>query len=186
MGFDKKALRDNLFYPVLVGIVLTVAGAIGTLVFSETFRNRLRSAFFISWTWLQHPFPAWMTLVSVLLVILVIVGYRKRSNTMVEVEIPEHEQKYREDQFFHLRWRWKYRNGEPVAMTPYCLEDDTEQAKIIQMSAGIELDCETCGKPLFLAYESPKALAFAVRRQIERKIRNEEWQVAVAQSAGKA
>lgn len=87
---------------------------------------------------------------------------------------------YTMDEFDGIRWRWKYSGDKRVTdLCCYCPSDDT---KLVYSEDGGEwqgwkfiLGCETC-RQRFGPFEGRvRDLEHAIERQIDRKIRNNEW-----------
>lgn len=183
MGFDKKAFRDKFLYPIAVAIAIGMLALVWRFLLSQSSKEWIVSAFTHVGLWLQTPLPLWVTLSAALLVSLSIVVYRKLPSTAAIVEVPEHERKYLEDDFFDIRWRWKYQDGEPINMTPYCPIEQMQLSRGHAMTGSFTLVCEKCNNSYFIQYPDALAAQYAVRRMIDQKIRNGEWREAVAAKA---
>ncbi|HYW04184.1 MAG TPA: hypothetical protein VFA86_09600 [Gammaproteobacteria bacterium] len=85
-------------------------------------------------------------------------------------------QRYRQDHFLGLRWRWRYRHGAPTGIWCYCPGDDTQLIyNYSQVDNEVTFHCETCGKRYGSFAGDYSYVRGLIRRQIDRKLRTGEW-----------
>jgi hypothetical protein len=97
---------------------------------------------------------------------------------------------YVSDNFFGMKWRWSWSNGSLVNLWSFCLSDDTTLVfrehyfdptpSMILGGRGVIFHCETCGREFGPFTEDEKSLSNKAKRQIDRKLRTNEWQSEVS------
>lgn len=93
-------------------------------------------------------------------------------------------QGYTDDQFFGARWNWSYRNNRISDLRPLCPTCQTVLVGRLEGDGFIEpisvqLDCERCAITHVRHNGDQDSLFGAVRRQIDRNIRTNDWQQQV-------
>jgi len=91
---------------------------------------------------------------------------------------------YNHDTFLGLNWRWSYLSEHPVSAWAFCPDCDTA---LIYSDIGSRFDpdrktvltCDTCNHDLLYHEGNKDYLVQRIHRQIETKIRNEEWKHVV-------
>ena len=88
-------------------------------------------------------------------------------------------QAYTEDNFFGLRWRWNYGNGQLSTLTTYCPHCDYQvfpaNASAYRAIDRIQFHCDSCSAQLGEFEESWDALENKARRFVQQKLRNGTW-----------
>lgn len=171
------------------GIILAVIGAvisaIATAIFVPGVFSWLWGVVVLIWRFFTAPvgIPVW--LLSLLLFIIVWLVYRGLKRSLRSLATPSYLT-YTDDRFFGIHWRWKYLGNQLDNPKAYCPECDTLLS--IEAAYGMPTGlvtrdytfqtifyCEHCNwrsKNLDGQYEEIEA---KVIRQIDRKIRNNEW-----------
>lgn len=163
---------SKIVYPVTVGIIL----AIIIPIFSsyKSVSKFLLELSYSIWASISSPItvPLWLFIIIIAALIPYIV---RLVNFIIPSKIADWLD-YTEDWFFLIHWRWKYhpRDDTIYDLLPYCPIDDT--LLVIQENwPAVKIYCETCGEE-FGHYEGGfEILKGKVLRQIDRKIRAEEW-----------
>ena len=88
---------------------------------------------------------------------------------------------YKQDSFLGLKWRWSYISGSPVNAWAYCPDCDTmlvysESGSYYDSYKKTVLTCETCCQVLLNHEGDRNYLVEKIHRQIDRKIRNGDWE----------
>jgi hypothetical protein len=85
---------------------------------------------------------------------------------------------YTTDRFDRMTWRWSYRNNSVSNLGCFCPHDDTRLV-YLRGYENISFECETC-KAKFGPFDGDIDYVHAkIERQIERKVRNDEWKKVV-------
>jgi hypothetical protein len=92
---------------------------------------------------------------------------------------------YTTDDFFGLRWRWRYESsGTPVDITCFCPRCDyqvyPDNYSPFRRFGEIKFQCDSCGSGLAEFEESYQSLENKVARFIQQKLRNKTWMDRVA------
>lgn len=91
---------------------------------------------------------------------------------------------YTSDEFFGLRWRWRYVDGYISSLYSFCPKCDFQVfARDASNYSFIDLiiySCESCGSNLTELEESEAQLNNKVKLFIQQKIRNNSWREAGA------
>ena len=88
---------------------------------------------------------------------------------------------YKYDTFLDLKWRWSYLSGSPINAWAFCPHCDTmlvhsQDGNFYDSNRKTVLTCETCNQDM-LRHEGDKDyLVEKIHRQIDRKIRNGDWE----------
>jgi len=103
---------------------------------------------------------------------------------------------YTEDLIEGLVCRWEMRDGVPFEVTPYCPKcdhpfDKAHRVSLHDLVSGVPRDavsviaCKWCGQSVTLR-SSFRSLCQGLRHEVERKIRNNEWQAVVEKKTAAA
>lgn len=124
--------------------------------------------------WLLGLLALGTALTVLLVVVVVCAGIRQDESLKPEWN------SYSTDNFFGLRWRWRYLDGgQPfniVAFCPRCdLQLHPQQGSGYQATDRIAFRCESCGQFGIELEESESSLEDKTARFIQQKIRNGQW-----------
>jgi hypothetical protein len=100
---------------------------------------------------------------------------------------------YRRDSFYGLVWRWDYHGDRIDDPVPYCRQCDTQviaREEYEYGSFGRRLVtyciCDHCSGTAEKFDESFRDMQNKVIRQVDRKLRNQEWRTSVASHSANA
>lgn len=176
---------------VITGVILTALGYIERswlpIAWSE-----IVWLFGVVWSWLAtgHSVYGWLLII---LIIFTTVACFCLVAALV-YQIPQFNwSNYRQDTFLGFVWRWDYfgnRIGDPV---PYCCHCDTqivpqetsEYGSTFQRQIFTSYVCDHCNTN-DKRNESFQQTQNKVSRQIDRKLRNDEWKKALPNATEKA
>jgi len=194
-----ESAKSQISEKVMVGVVSTVIIA-GLAYLGRSFLLPFLDKTWVSvWTvakkssawffWGTVESPAWLfcILISASVVLLIVVASKIRRE--VKIDEPSWINNYTADNFFGIKWRWRYTSGRLNDPCAYCPTDDTilvyrrefdRASMFIGGSHAITLHCDTCGRQFCPFDGNDTHLIEKVMRQIDRKIRTNEWKQAVA------
>jgi hypothetical protein len=87
---------------------------------------------------------------------------------------------YTQDTFRGITWRWRWISGRIVDLYPYCPTDDTLLVHNDWVGSYTEFHCETCRKMIAIIQGGDHTYVQSfILRQIDRKVRNDEWKQIV-------
>ncbi len=88
---------------------------------------------------------------------------------------------YTSDNFFGLRWRWRYSAGKITDLNTYCPQCDYQvfphNASSFKVIERIGFICDVCSKPLEGFDGSYPEMESKVERLIQQKVRTGKWPV---------
>jgi hypothetical protein len=136
-------------------------------------------AYAMSWTFKQRtPIPNW----------LLILLYASGVATVVIVAIrvwavisPAGWRSYVEDEFFGVRWRWRYgHDGGVYDLHSFCPVCDYQvyaaNASYFRTAPRIEYRCENCGGRVLAGFDGvPEEVENRVIRHVQQKLRTSSW-----------
>lgn len=180
------SIRINVIGGVLTAFILGIGGAIWAFTPN-------------AWAWIIHVIsksidhlatptstPTWWLYVLYLallawIVVAALVIYASIANK--EPRFTD----YRKDFFFGAIWRWQYTSsGLPTDTWAFCPICDTVLVYSHKRDYGeffTSLTCETCNHQVLTNRGDKDDLVAKVERQIDRKIRNDEWKKQVTSKA---
>jgi hypothetical protein len=128
--------------------------------------------------------PVWLITVLLIFVVELRAFWRKRQyEGHYEEEEPSPFDLYKEVHFFGALWRWPYYSNVPSDPWPFCPYCDME---LIHSTGGYAaagghtvLYCERCDRKILEAQGTLKSIQNRVLREIERKIRTDDWKTAI-------
>ena len=139
--------------------------------------------------------PAWLfCFLSVATLVLLMAIVSKFRNT-VKSNAPSWTD-YTEDDFFGMKWHWRYTNDNSIGnLRCYCPNDATSlvfnneymiDRSTISPTPGVSFHCETCNQKFGPFPGNEKNVRERVERQIDRKVRSNEWQKVISPTLVKA
>lgn len=174
------------------GVIATVIGGI-LLSFWEPFRGLLKTLVLwfwwllnSAWSWLSsdHQIAGWLL---ALFVVLSVPSLVKVVSALIRSREPTAENLYKSDRLFGADWEWSYFNGSISnlwCLCPNCkgelIYSEVMPDRYNIHHAGLEpktdFICEKCGAVMCSLRGDKDYALGTVKREIRRKIRNEEWQ----------
>jgi len=143
----------------------------------------LSSALTATWTWLTtgHGIFGWHLALIILLAGAAIFGGCFAGYVYLTAY---HWKNYRSDMFFGVNWRWHYMGSSINNPVPFCPQCDTqlvveEKINFHGILSHVERTnylCDHCGHPCGSQPETFSKTLERVIRQIDRKLRTNEWQ----------
>ncbi|MFZ3184747.1 MAG: hypothetical protein WA173_11470 [Pseudomonas sp.] len=93
---------------------------------------------------------------------------------------------YSKDFFLGVTWRWSYISGRPINAWAFCPHCDTvlvysQVGSRFDPDKKVILSCETCNIDLLHHDGDKDYLVQKIHRQIDRKIRNNDWLTVINQ-----
>lgn len=181
----KLIWKDPVGSAVIAGLILAVGGVVGIYLLDlwpeigRWFVSFLvlagQPSLISNWVvWLLTLFA-----IPMLLVIIVVtwVAVRPKREEAQE-EANDNWRTYTEDEFFGLRWRWKYfQSGKLEHPIPFCPSCDYQvfphHASAYNVIERIGFHCDSCGRNLPEFDESFESLSSKIERFIQQKLRTD-------------
>jgi hypothetical protein len=180
----KKVWHDPVWSGVISAAILTAFAGVGSYLLN--WWPSIGHGLVTAWALLVEasPVPRWLllllTLLSLPMLLLFVVGFwywfSNRNNKM-----SGHDwNSYTTDNFYDLRWRWKYSTDRyPLGLTSFCPYCDFQvypkNISAFRVVDHIAFSCESCGRQLGEFEESYEALENKVVRFIQQRLRNNTW-----------
>ncbi|MEI7534634.1 MAG: hypothetical protein WCK57_09715 [Verrucomicrobiae bacterium] len=196
-----ESVKKEIGVKIIVTVVSTLI--VGGLAVIASFAPKVWKVIvgFCSWVVsakIETPF--WLLCLLVLAAgILVLVVLQKMGRSKVGEAIVGATLSWKDyvvDNFFGMKWRWRYTSsGQITDLWCYCPRDETclvykddfiTERSTMMMQPAIGLICETCGQNFGPIAGDKHSLCAKVERQIDRKLRSNEWQAAIPVAGGKA
>lgn len=177
-----ESIRSKVTAGVITGVVLMGVTYVGREWLPPTWRGIVWLADTL-WTWLSsgHSIPGWLLLIFAVCTVTFVFTLAVTS-LGTERALGPHWHDYRSDQFFNIVWRWDYRGGQIGQPVPYCCNCDTQIVAQEDYDYGsfgraliTQLKCDYCGGTNEKFSEPFQNLLSKVVRQVDRKLRTEEW-----------
>jgi hypothetical protein len=184
----EKLWNDQVGSKVIAGVILAaLLGAVGWVMHLENWWPVVGHGITVTWAYLQGTTPVrrWvfgaLVFIAGLFVFLVIsVGatlYHPKENPFGNVSpiVGPDWLSYTTDDFYELKWRWRYRDGEIKDLVTFCPRCDYQMLAIgTSRSSQVVFHCDICGKEYYIR-ESWDTLRSVVPRRIQQKIRTESY-----------
>jgi hypothetical protein len=132
-----------------------------------------------AYRWLSVPLsaPRWVAIIAAIAVVFIacrtVLYFRKLFSPQSPQSKPIYLD-YRTDVIFDVRWRWGYLSGVLDDLRPYCPSDDTHLVYDEPYGCAM-LHCETCGRNWGPFDTSMDGLRGKVARQLDKKLRHNEF-----------
>ncbi len=177
---EHNGIRTKVAAGVITGIILAVLSYFSQALWPHIRRSLVWFCDAV-WSWLSsgHSIYGWLLVIFILCT--AICGFVLVAALFFRVS-PNNWRSYRRDIFFGIVWRWEYhgeRIGNPL---PYCIHCDTElipnedcnpdRSGIQRLTRYI---CDHCHVTVQELDESFRQTQDKVVRQIDRKLRSDEW-----------
>jgi hypothetical protein len=175
--------KDTSLKNSIVGGVVSTLIAAAIVYFVPSVWDGLKYSVSAIWFGLTYlvPIPVWAMIVLISLILPTLFVFASK---LAQNPAPSWRD-YTRDRFKGMIWRWRYSStvGGCHNVWCYCPEDDTSlvysQLGGVYDPKQIVLTCETCGRQ-FGPFEGDREYFIAsIERQIDRKIRTEEWRSVV-------
>ncbi|MCK4841526.1 MAG: hypothetical protein KAT04_06545 [Methylococcales bacterium] len=184
-------MKDKESHSIRNGIIATVVGGI-LLSFWKPFKDIIVSVFSWSWgviesiwLWLSssHEIYGWLLLVLALMSIATCV---QLLSLMFKKDQEGHLTLYKSDNLFGAKWHWQYNAGDISNLWCLCPSCNGElvYSDFIpnrydythdNLEAKTDFICENCGATKCTLKGDKDYALSSVKREIRRKIRNNEW-----------
>ncbi len=185
---EHDGIRTKVTVGVITGVILTVLGYLGRAWWPTVWRG-IAWFFGVVWAWLFSGHSIYGWLLVILILCTVICGFVLLAAFFQRT--PQHNwRSYRRDIFFGIVWRWDYfgeRIGDPI---PYCRHCDTQLIPREDYDYGpgeralvTQYICDHCHGTNDKHNEPFQHTQNKVIRQIDRKLRNDEWKKALPNAA---
>ena len=190
----KSQISEKVMVGVISTIILAVLAYLGrsfllpflaTTLFSVWSEVKKTSAWILGGT-VESPVWLFYLLCGASVILLIVAA--KKICRKVKINEPSWRD-YTEDNFFGIKWRWQYTStGQLNDPCAYCPTDETilvyrrefdRGGMFIGSSHAITLHCDTCGRQFGPFDGNDTHLCEKVMRQIDRKVRNNEWKTAI-------
>ena len=151
----------------LDALIVLLVGSLGLVVFRKTISIKINHTFQVLWNHFtrQVSIPSGFLYLLVLFGVVVLLAL-KLIKTLFQDKIPK---SYKEDSFFEIIWRWKWKKNEPVDIDCFCPQCETRLELSCNQWGEPTLRCELCNQCFKLYSKSPDAV-----NQIKRYIKTEE------------
>lgn len=194
MNNEKNTIRDGIIVTVVSGIILAILAwifdgvteAIKSVVnWLLSVANYIKQGFVFVWEYFQRPTITPVGLLWLFIILSIVALWKVFSptiNPLVKTQKSSKPYKprlddYRQDIVFNIRWEWSHifdtMPSEPAGFCPDCLtrlvyseHDYPEKTSFI---------CQSCKQTLATLDGSLDFALSTVSRQIESRIKTEEW-----------
>lgn len=174
---NNHPIRDKVVAGLIVAFLVWMSSLIPGLwssVWSFT-----RSA--ARWFFTEHvSLPVWLlVLLSLAAAVLLLVGFVRLVQAFTLRETTWYD--YKSDRFFEMVWRWAYSSsGNIQDLCCFCPNDDTVLVPVAQWNPDrVVFRCDTCRSEFGPIESDFKEAIRKVKRQIDRKLRTDEWKQTV-------
>ncbi|HKQ24735.1 MAG TPA: hypothetical protein VJT81_09875 [Burkholderiales bacterium] len=178
----KKLWADPVWSAVIAGVILAAVAGIGSyfLDWWPGIGKLLQKGY--DFSLLSTSVPNWLlgllALLSVPAVLIAGVVIWVKVSPQKEVGPDWHS--YTEDEYFGLRWRWRYgSDGDIYDLCTFCPHCDyqigAQDARAYSVVDRVRFHCDSCGRHLGEFDESPLSLESKVKRSVQQKLRNGTW-----------
>ncbi|MCL7713402.1 hypothetical protein [Stenotrophomonas mori] len=173
--------KDPVWSAVIAAGVIAIAGFVGNYFFGYWPKVTSLAAstwgFLTASSYVSHWVLGLLFLGVAPTILLLLAGawtlVRRESGTSASWE------NYTADQFFGLRWRWRYVDGHISNLNSFCPNCDFQvfpyQASSYNFIDRIGFSCDSCKSSLGEHDESHAQLKSKVERFIQQKVRNGTW-----------
>ena len=183
----KRLWRDPVWSKVISGLILAVwAGAV-TRFLGWWPRIAAMMAFVVNWLRERSVLPNWATMMLIAVVAASALSALRRFAKVLAATSAAgpHWSTYTSDEFFGLRWRWRYAGGDIVDAWTFCPSCDLQvyprNASAYSSVDRIAFKCESCGRELATMDEPYEAVKDRAIRFIQQRLRTGAWKARVAE-----
>lgn len=177
----KRIWNDPVWASVIATGIAAGLGGLGAyfLGYWPTISSSLSAvwSFFLAHSEVSNWLIFLLAIPSVLFGVLVIAGLW--SHWFGEGDRAVNWQSYTVDNFFGLRWRWRYDGGSIEGLSTFCQHCDYQvfprSASAYEAIDRIEFSCDSCHSHVGTFNESMWDLQSKVVRLIQQKIRSGSW-----------
>lgn len=185
------SIRNGIIATVVGGLILSLLLPSVRLFFTSIF-ELLKSIFTYLWNLLTSVYEVkgWFLLLLEILGAVVVIQIMAKVLASRELGV---EDLYVEDNLFGAVWRWSYLGHDVSSLWCFCpkcnielvYEEVNRRSQLINDPPRTNFICERC-KAIRASLEGDQYQALgSVKREIRRKIRNEEWKSICQTKKGK-
>jgi hypothetical protein len=165
-------IRDT----VIAVVILAIVGWLATYIPGVWSWMKATSSWFLSWfVFSKVPVPVWLLALLLIAAALVVVRFaaslfNPRSSS------GSNWLEYKNDLFHGVRWRWTFgASGMILNLSCFCPHDDTALAHTERFDGRTSFKCGKCGATFGPIRGDREHVMAMIERQIDRKLRNDEW-----------